>query len=172
MNDVQEKYGIEIKTVGSIGFSAMMHGYLALDKDDNQLAEFRTWRNTSTEEAATKLTEELQFNIPQRWSIAHLYQAMLNKEEQVASVAYMTTLAGYVHYCLTGEKVLGIGDASGVFPIDSTTNNYDLTMSNKFDAIANQMGYGWKLQDILPQVLVAGADAGVLTAKGDRKSVV
>ena len=127
---------------------------------------FRTWRNTMTAQAAEELTERFSFNIPQRWSIAHLYQAMLNGEEHVKDIVYLTTLAGYVHYKLTGEKVLGVGEASGMFPIDSNTCDYDQTMVDSFDALAAEKGYPWKLRDILPQVLPAGADAGSLTAEG------
>ena len=115
---VQSQYGVTLKTVGSIGFSAMMHGYLPFDKDGNQLAPFRTWRNTITEQAAAELTAAFSFNIPQRWSIAHLYQAILNRETHTKDIAYLTTLAGYVHWSLTGEKVLGVGEASGMFPIE------------------------------------------------------
>ena len=144
----------------------MMHGYLAFDKDDNLLVPFRTWRNTITEEAAKKLTEEFNYNIPQRWSIAHLYQAILNKEEHVKDIAFFTTLAGYVHYKLTGKKVLGVGDASGMFPIDTKTGNYDNTMIDKFNKLVSQEGFPWKLEEILPEVLTAGDEAGVLTQEG------
>ena len=122
-----------LQTIGAIGFSGMMHGYLALDKDGNLLAPFRTWRNTMTAQAAEQLTELFQFNIPQRWSIAHLYQAILNQERHVGDIAYLTTLAGYVHWKLTGQKVLGVGEASGMFPIDSQTNNYDERMIELFN---------------------------------------
>ena len=124
-NEVLEKYNIPLQTIGAIGFSAMMHGYLAFDKDGNLLVPFRTWRNTITGQAAEELTDLFQFNIPQRWSIAHLYQAILNKEPHVRDISHLTTLAGYVHWKLTGQKVLGIGEASGMFPIDSKTNDYD-----------------------------------------------
>ena len=167
--DVKEKYGITLTKVGAIGFSAMMHGYMAFDKDEKLLVPFRTWRNTITEEAASKLTEAFQFNVPQRWSIAHLYQAILNKEEHVGDIAYFTTLAGYIHWQLTGEKVLGIGDASGMFPIDSIARQYDAAMVSKFDELTAKYGFGWKLQDILPKVLVAGEKAGALTEEGVRK---
>ena len=163
--DVLEKYGITLTEVGAIGVSAMMHGYLPFDKDGNQLAAFRTWRNTITGEAAAKLTQALNFNIPQRWSIAHLYQAILNKEPHVQHIAYLTTLAGYLHVTLTGEKVMGIGEASGMFPIDSDTLDYNQEMVEAFDAIS---GMPWKLRDILPKVLCAGDDAGVLTERGAR----
>ena len=163
--DVLEKYGITLTEVGAIGISAMMHGYLPFDKDGNQLAAFRTWRNTITGEAAAKLTQALNFNIPQRWSIAHLYQAILNREPHVQHIAYLTTLAGFLHVTLTGEKVMGIGEASGMFPIDSDTLDYNQEMVEAFDAIS---GMPWKLRDILPKVLCAGDDAGVLTERGAR----
>ena len=163
--DVREKYGIPLTEVGAIGVSAMMHGYLPFDKDGNQLAAFRTWRNTITGEAAAKLSQVLNFNIPQRWSIAHLYQAILNKEPHVQHIASLTTLAGYLHVTLTGEKVMGIGEASGMFPIDSDTLDYNQEMLEAFDAIS---GMPWKLRDILPKVLCAGDDAGVLTERGAR----
>lgn len=165
-NDVNTKFGEEITTLASIGFSAMMHGYLPFDKEGKQLAEFRTWRNTITADAAKELTELFDFNIPQRWSIAHLYQAILNKEEHVKDIAFLTTLAGYVHWMLSGEKVMGVGEASGMFPIDSNTNNYDKTMLDKFGALDNVKSYDWKLEDILPKVLVAGDNAGYLTEDG------
>ena len=158
--DVKKQYGTDLKTVGAIGFSAMMHGYMAFDKDDNLLVPFRTWRNTITEEAAAALTKEFGFNIPQRWSIAHLYQAILNKEEHVKDITFFTTLAGYIHWQLTGEKVLGVGDASGMFPIDSTTRNYNSEYMAKFDKLIEGEGFGWKLGDIIPGVLVAGESAG------------
>ena len=162
--DVKTKYGEILTTVRAIGISAMMHGYLAFDREGKLLVPFRTWRNTMTEEAAAALTKEFQYNIPQRWSIAHLYQAMLNNEEHVKFVAYLTTLAGYVHWRLTGEKVLGIGDASGMFPIDSKTKDYDAGMLEKFNALVS--GFDWSLGDILPKVLVAGEYAGALTSEG------
>ena len=159
--DVKEKYAQGLTTTGAIGISAMMHGYLPFDKDDNQLCEFRTWRNTITGQAAEKLTDLFGFNIPQRWSIAHLYQAMLNKEEHVPEIAYITTLAGYVHYKLTGKKVMGVGEASGMFPIDSSTNQYDAEMVQKFNELTNV-----DLLSLLPEVLSAGDDAGNLTKEG------
>ena len=161
--DVKEKYGVTLTTVGALGVSAMMHGYLPFDQDGNQLAEFRTWRNTITGEAASELTELFGFNIPQRWSIAHLYQAIINGEEHVKDISRLTTLAGYIHYRLTGLHVMGVGEASGMFPIDSAANNYDAAMAEKFDAISKQ---AWKLRDILPRVLTAGENAGYLTAGG------
>ena len=150
LKDVKEKYDTEITQIASIGFSAMMHGYLAFDKDGELLVPFRTWRNTITEEASVKLTEAFSYNIPQRWSIAHLYQAILNKEEHVKDVAFFTTLAGYVHWKLTGEKVLGVGDASGMFPIDTKTGDYDQKMIAGFDELVAGEGFSWKLKDILP----------------------
>ena len=166
LKDVQNTYGVTIKKFASVGFSAMMHGYLAFDKDDNLLVPFRTWRNTTTEEAATKLTKEFNYNIPQRWSISHLYQAILNKEEHVKDVAFFTTLAGYIHYKLTGKKVLGVGDASGMFPIDVASGNYDQKMIDKFNELVAPCGFQWKLEDLLPEVLMAGEKAGELTSEG------
>ena len=161
--DLKEEFGVELTTVGAIGVSAMMHGYLPFDKDGKQLAEFRTWRNTITGEAAEKLTALFGFNIPQRWSIAHLYQAMLNGEEHVKDIAYLTTLAGYIHWKLTGEKVMGIGEASGMFPIDSETGDYDAVMLQKFLDLT-----GLDLRTILPKVLPAGACGGMLAEAGAR----
>ena len=161
--DVRAKFGTELNTVGAIGVSAMMHGYLPFDKDGKQLAAFRTWRNTITGEAAEKLTALFGFNIPQRWSIAHLYQAMLNGEENVKDIAYLTTLAGYIHWKLTGEKLMGVGEASGMFPIDSGKLDYDEAMLQKFEALT-----GLNLRRILPRVVTAGESGGVLTAYGAR----
>ena len=152
-----------LATVGAIGVSGMMHGYLPFDRDGKQLAAFRIWRNTMTGEAAEKLTALFGFNIPQRWSIAHLYEAILNGEEHVKDIAQLTTLAGYIHYVLTGEKVMGVGEASGMFPIASEKLDYDETMVEKFDALHGQP---WKLRDILPKVLNAGECGGYLTEKG------
>ena len=166
---VKEKYDAEITKIGAMGFSAMMHGYMAFDKDDTLLVPFRTWRNTITSEASDKLTEVFDFNIPQRWSIAHLYQAVLNKEAHVKDVNFFTTLAGYIHWQLTGKKVLGVGDASGMFPIDSTTGDYDEKMLGQFDELVAPEGFAWKIKDILPGVLSAGEDAGVLTEEGAKK---
>ena len=159
--DVKAKYGAELTTVGAIGVSAMMHGYLPFDAEGKQLAAFRTWRNTITGEAAEKLTALFAFNIPQRWSIAHLYQAMLNGEEHVKDIAYLTTLAGYIHWRLTGEKLLGVGEASGMFPIDSARCDYDEGMLRKFTELT-----GVDLRAILPKVVPAGACGGYLTAEG------
>ena len=164
--NVKEEYGVVLTSFAAIGISAMMHGYLAFDEAGKLLVPFRTWRNTITEEAAEKLTAAFSFNIPQRWSIAHLYQAMLNKEEHVGSIAHFTTLAGWVHEILTGEKVLGVGDASGMFPIDSATGQYDAGMLDVFDTLPEAKEVSWKLRDILPKVLSAGAPAGVLTEDG------
>jgi sugar (pentulose or hexulose) kinase len=167
-DDVESRYGVTLATTGAIGISAMMHGYLAFDREGKQLAPFRTWRNTTTEQAAALLTEKFRFNIPQRWSIAHLYQAMLNGESHVGDIAFLTTLSGYVHWKLTGEKAIGVGDASGMFPIDSETNNYNARMMDQFDALAAGMKPGWTLGDVLPRVLSAGERAGSLTEEGAR----
>ena len=164
--NVKKEYGVTLKHLDAIGFSAMMHGYLAFDENDTILVPFRTWRNTITEEAASKLTAEFNYNIPQRWSIAHLYQAILNREEHVPYVDFFTTLAGYVHWRLTGRKVLGVGDASGMFPIDIHTGDYDQAMIQKFDKLVADQNYRWNLRDILPRVLAAGEEAGVLTEEG------
>ncbi|MDD3336092.1 MAG: FGGY-family carbohydrate kinase [Eubacteriales bacterium] len=166
--DVQAKYDVRLTTMESMGFSAMMHGYLPFDQDGKQLAEFRTWRNTMTEKASAELTERFGFNVPQRWSIAHLYQAMLNKEPHVKDIAFLTTLEGYVHWKLTGQKVLGIGEGAGMFPVDSDSLNYDGAMLQVFDSLTEKMGYSWRLQNILPKVLNAGDDAGALTEEGAR----
>ena len=167
--NVNAEYGCEIKQLAAIGISAMMHGYMAFDKGQNILVPFRTWRNTNTGKAAARLSELFHFNIPLRWSISHVYQAILNGEEHVGRIDYLTTLAGYIHWQLTGKKVLGIGDASGMLPIDSTTNNYDADMVAKFDKLIEPKGLGWKLLDILPKVLNAGEDAGNLTEEGAMK---
>ena len=164
--DVRNKYGVELTTVGAIGISGMMHGYLALDKEDKQLAPFLTWRNTNTPAAADALTELFQFNVPLRWSISQLYQAILNGEDHVPQVDYITTLAGYIHYLLTGKRVMGVGEASGMFPIDSTIMDYDQKMLDQFDVLIENRGFPWKIRDILPKVLVAGQDAGCLTVEG------
>jgi sugar (pentulose or hexulose) kinase len=164
--EVFENYNVTLQTIGAIGFSGMMHGYLAFDKDGNLLAPFRTWRNTITEKAAKKLTNLFQFNIPQRWSIAHLYQAILNKEPHIRDISHLTTLAGYVHWKLTGQKVLGVGEASGVFPINSKTNDYDKRMLKLLNEQLKAKKLPWKLQHILPKVLMAGDTAGALTEEG------
>ncbi|MCD8091239.1 MAG: FGGY-family carbohydrate kinase [Clostridiales bacterium] len=164
--DVKKNYGVTLKKVGAIGISAMMHGYMAFDKDDRLFVPFRTWRNSITGKAADALTEAFGFNIPQRWSIAHLYQAVLDYEEHVNDIAFITTLAGYIHFKLTGKKVIGIGDGSGMFPIDSNTNDYDEGMLEKFTGLIADKEYSWKIRDILPKVLLAGEPAGTLTKEG------
>ena len=164
--DVETAYGERLTHVGHIGFSAMMHGYLAFDKSGELLVPFRTWQNTNTHEAHEKLSELFQYNIPERWSVAHLYQAVLNHEEHVSKVDYITTLAGYVHWKLTGEKVLGVGDASGMFPIDPATHTYETEFIKRFDAIEEVAAQPWKLENLLPRPLVAGTPAGTLTAEG------
>ena len=164
--DVKAKYGETLTTIGSIGFSGMMHGYMAFNAADELLVPFRTWRNTMTEEACKELTPLFRFNIPQRWSIAHLYQAILSGEEHVKDITFFTTLAGYIHWKLSGEKVLGIGEASGMFPIDSDIRDYDKKMLAQFDELIAPKGFPWKLEEILPRVLCAGEKAGVLTAGG------
>ncbi len=166
--DVKEKLGQELSTVGAIGVSAMMHGYLPFDREGRQLCPFRTWRNTITGRAALKLSRLFGFNIPQRWSIAHLEQALLNKEEHVKKLDFFTTLAGFVHWRLSGKKVIGIGDASGMFPIDSDALDYDAGMLAKFDALPEAAVLPKKLRDLLPEVLPAGAEAGTLTESGAR----
>ena len=158
--DVREKYGVTLETVGAMGISAMMHGYMAFDKNDSLLVPFRTWRNTTTEKAAEELTKLFGFNIPQRWSIANLYQAVLNKEEHVPEIAHITTLAGYIHFLLRGRRVVGVGEASGMFPISG--NNYDKNMLEKFGGIVPNI----KISEILPDVLSAGENAGTLTEAG------
>lgn len=164
--DVENAYGEKLTRVGRIGFSAMMHGYLAFGKDGELLVPFRTWQNTNTSEAHEKLSELFQYNIPERWSIAHLYQAVLNSEEHIGKVDFFTTLAGYVHWKLTGKKVLGVGDASGMFPIDPTTHTYETEFIEKFNAIPEVAAQPWKLADLLPEPLVAGTPAGTLTEEG------
>lgn len=164
--EVEQKYGITLHTVGSIGFSAMMHGYMAFDSKGELLVPFRTWRNATTGAAAKALTDKFQFNIPERWSIAHLYQAILNEEQHVPHIDFITTLAGYIHWLLTGNKAIGIGDASGIFPIDETTHDYNESMVKQFDELIAAKGYDWKLQDIIPKVHISGEQAGVLTAAG------
>ena len=164
--DMLAKYGQPLTTVGCIGISAMMHGYLAFDAAGRLLVPFRTWRNTMTGAAAEELTAAFGFNIPQRWSVAHLYQAMLNREAHLLQLGFFTTLAGYVHWQLTGRKVLGVGDASGMFPIDSSTGRYDAGMLAKFNALAAKRGYPVDLAALLPAVLSAGENAGTLTAEG------
>ena len=164
--DVKRKYGVTLTKLGAVGISAMMHGYLVFDKDGNQLVPFRTWRNTITGQASQELTELFQFNIPQRWSIAHLYQAILNKEEHVPQIDFMTTLAGYIHWKLTGERNMGVGEASGMFPIDSSTGQFSEKMLDQFQELIAPKGYPWKIREILPKVQTAGEQAGILTEEG------
>ncbi len=167
--DVKAQYGVEVTSLAAIGFSAMMHGYMVFDKAGELLVPFRTWRNTITGQASEQLTELFQYHIPQRWSIAHLDQAVLNGEEHVASIDYLVTLAGYIHWQLTGEKVLGVGEASGMFPIDIAACDYNQRMVDQFDERVAAKGYPWKLRDILPKVLSAGDAAGKLTEEGAKK---
>jgi sugar (pentulose or hexulose) kinase len=164
--DVKARYDVELRTVGALGVSAMMHGYLAFDASGELLVPFRTWRNTITGPASEQLTELFGYSIPQRWSIAHLYQAVLNGEDHVGRIAHLNTLAGYVHWQLTGQQVLGVGDASGMFPIDTATGTYNTTMLGQFDAAVADRGLGWRLGDILPGVLAAGEPAGELSVEG------
>ena len=167
--DVQKKYGMELTSVGAFGVSAMMHGYMAFNKEEEILVPFRTWRNTNTGPAAAALSELFVYNIPLRWSISHLYQAILDNEEHVSNIDYLTTLAGFIHWQITGQKVLGIGDASGMLPIDPATKNYSAEMIAKFDKLVAPKGYPWKLTDILPKVLPAGENAGFLTPEGAKR---
>ena len=164
--NVLEKYDIEIEKLASIGISAMMHGYMPFNEKGEILVPFRTWRNTNTGKAAAKLSELFVYNIPLRWSISHLYEAILDNEEHVKDITFLTTLAGYIHWQLTGQKVLGIGDASGMIPVDPNTKTYDATMVEKFDKLIEPYGFGWKLLDILPKSIVAGENAGFLTPNG------
>ena len=166
--EVKEKYDEELTSLKAIGFSAMMHGYMAFDEKGELLVPFRTWRNTITGQASSELTKLFDYHIPQRWSIAHLYQAILNGEEHVDKITHFTTLAGYVHWKLTGEKILGVGEASGMFPIDLSTKQFNTAMIEKFDKAVEKKGYPWKLADILPRVTVAGEAAGKLTEEGAR----
>ena len=164
--DVQAQYGEKLTRLGAIGFSAMMHGYMAFNEKDELMVPFRTWRNTITEEASEKLTELFQYHIPQRWTIAHLYQAILNGEEHVADLKFVITLAGYIHWRLTGEKVVGVGEASGMFPIDIATGQFNARMMEQFNDAVAKKGYAWKVQEVLPAVHTAGQQAGALTAEG------
>lgn len=166
VQDVKTQYGAALTTIGAIGFSAMMHGYMAFDESGKLLVPFRTWRNTITGPASEKLTELFSYHIPQRWSIAHLYQAILNGEEHVPEIKHFTTLAGYVHWKLTGEKILGVGEASGLFPIDLATGDFNEKMIAQFDELIADKGYPWKLRDIMPGVVTAGMPAGKLTEEG------
>ncbi|MBR1547977.1 MAG: FGGY-family carbohydrate kinase [Prevotella sp.] len=167
--DVRRLYDCEIEQLAAIGFSAMMHGYMAFDKKEQILVPFRTWRNTNTGRAARELSELFGYNIPLRWSISHLYECILEDDEHVKDIDYLTTLAGYVHWQLTGQRVLGVGDASGMIPVDPATKTYDATMVEKFDRLVAPKGYPWRLLDILPKTLCAGEQAGVLTEEGARR---
>ena len=164
--DVKRQYGCELKSLAAIGFSAMMHGYMAFDDKQQILVPFRTWRNTNTGKAAAELSQLFNYNIPLRWSISHLYQCILQGDEHVASIKYLTTLAGYIHWQLTGQFVLGVGDASGMIPVDPATKNYDATMVKKFNQLLTAKGLPYTLDQILPRVLVAGENAGTLSAEG------
>lgn len=164
--DVQAKYGVTLKKIGAMGISAMMHGYMVFDKENNLLVPFRTWRNNNAAPAAEILTHEFNYHIPARWSIAHLYQAILNGEEHIGEIAFQTTLEGYVHWLLTGKKVIGIGEASGMFPIDIQTKSYDAGMVAKFNELIKDKNLPFTLLDIMPKILLAGENAGVLTEEG------
>lgn len=168
-NNVRKEYDVEIENLAAIGISAMMHGYMAFNDKDEILVPFRTWRNTNTGKAAAELSKLFVYNIPLRWSISHLYQCILNGEPHVKDIKFQTTLAGYVHWQLTGEKVIGVGDASGMIPVDPQTKTYNATMVQKFDNLVAPYKFGWKLLDIFPKVLVAGEDAGTLTAEGAKR---
>ena len=168
-SNVKKLYDTEIELLGAIGISAMMHGYMPFNKKQEILVPFRTWRNTNTAKAAAELSELFVYNIPLRWSISHLYQAILDKEEHVRDIDFITTLAGYIHWQITGKKVLGIGDASGMLPIDPETKNYSAGMTAKFNSLIADKGYAWKLTDILPEVLLAGENAGFLTEEGAKR---
>ena len=165
-HDVQQKYGVALTKTKALGISAMMHGYLAFDKKGNLLVPFRTWRNTTTHKASEKLSELFDYPVPERWSVSHLYQAILNNEEHVKDIAYVGTLAAYVHWTLSGNKVLGVGDVSGMFPIDTTTHDYNEKMLKQFDTLIEQKGYEWNLRSIFPKVLISGQEAGSLTPQG------
>ena len=167
--NVLKEYDVEIENLAAIGISAMMHGYMAFNDKDEILVPFRTWRNTNTGKAAAELSELFVYNIPLRWSISHLYQCILDKDEHVKDIKFQTTLAGYVHWQLTGEKVIGVGDASGMIPVDPETKTYNATMVQKFDKLVEPYHFGWKLLDIFPKVLVAGENAGSLTAEGAKR---
>ena len=168
VKNVQSEYGVTITKLKALGFSGMMHGYIVVDKNENQLVPFRTWRNNITGQASKELAELFQYPIPQRWSVAHLYQAILNKENHVKEIDYLSTLAGYVHWKLTDRKVMGIGEASGMFPIDLKTSDFNTDMCDTFDKRVSDRGFSWKLKDILPEVLVAGQNGGQLTEEGAR----
>jgi len=164
--NVESEYGVKIKNIASIGFSAMMHGYMPFDKKGELVVPFRTWRNNITEDASRKLTEEFNHPIPQRWSIAHLYHAVLNEENHISEIDFLTTLEGFIHWKLSGEKVIGIGEASGMFPVDVKTNNYNQQMLDKFSNLISDNNLPWDINDILPEPLLAGEEAGKLTAEG------
>ena len=167
--NVLKEYDCEIETLAAIGFSAMMHGYMPFNERGEIMVPFRTWRNTNTAKAAAELSKLFVYNIPLRWSISHLYEAILDNEEHVKDITFLTTLAGYVHWQVTGQKVLGVGDASGMIPVDPATKTYDATMVEKFDQLIAPRGFSWKLLDILPKVLVAGENAGFITPEGALK---
>ncbi len=164
--DVKAQYDVELTNIGAIGFSAMMHGYMTFDEKDELLVPFRTWRNTITGPASEELTKLFDYHIPQRWSIAHLYQAVLNGEEHVGKIKTLLTLAGYIHWKMTGKKILGVGEASGMFPIDIATKDFNARMITQFDELVADKKFAWKLRDILPEVKLAGEDAGCLTEEG------
>lgn len=164
--EVKNQFGVDVTKTGSIGISAMMHGYMVFGKDEELLTPFRTWRNNITGQASEALTEMFNYPIPQRWSIAHLYQAILNREEHISDITFLSTLSGYIHWKLTGRKVLGVGEASGVFPIDLNTKSFNKHMISQFNGLVSSMNLPWSLEDILPEVLVAGTKAGELTAEG------
>lgn len=164
--DVKAQYGVTLTKIGAMGFSGMMHGYIPFNKEGEQLAEFRTWRNTNTGAASEVLTDLFNWHMPLRWSVAHLYQSILNEEAHVKDIDYVTTLAGYVHWMLTGQKVMGVGEAAGMFPIDDKTRDYNQRMVDQFDELVAPKGFSWKLREIFPKVLVAGEDAGCLTEEG------
>ena len=166
--NVLEQYETEIETLAAIGVSAMMHGYMAF-KGNDILVPFRTWRNTNTGKAAAELSQLFNYNIPLRWSISHLYQAILDNEEHVGDIEFLTTLAGYIHWQITGQKVLGVGDASGMIPVDPATKTYDATMVEKFNKLIEPKGFSWTLLDILPKSLNAGENAGFLTQEGAQR---
>ncbi len=163
---IKDKFGVSIKTTGAIGFSGMMHGYMVFDQEDNLLTPFRTWRNNFTGQASEELTKLFNYPIPQRWTIAHLYQAIINEEEHVSNISYMSTLAGYIHWKLTGQKVLGIGEASGYFPIDLESGDFNSKMISQFNKLISPLNLSWQLEDIIPDVLVAGTNAGELSVEG------
>jgi sugar (pentulose or hexulose) kinase len=167
--DVNERYGTELSSVGALGISAMMHGYLAFDSAGELLTPFRTWRNTNTSRAAELLSARFGHNIPHRWSVAHLYQAILDGEAHIGRIDHLTTLAGYVHWQLTGQQVLGIGDASGMFPIDTAAGGYDAAMLRQFDELVAERGWDLRLADLMPGVRLAGEPAGALTGRPDAR---